>query len=125
VVITNPYQPYPQDGVPPANPAVTLPKPDHGPNSGANSSGTPSSTVVGSHPAVIPSWWLWPMVAVLAIIALAAIGFGVSMARRPAASGGGAAGAVDSERQRREQAFRDLLSPRAPNQRPPDGGSGE
>jgi hypothetical protein len=119
VVITNPYQPYPQDGVPPVNPAVTLPKPDHGPNSGANPSGTPS--VIPAPSQAAPPWWLWVVVAALAIIALVAIGFGVSMARRPAA-GGGAAGAAQSERQRREQAFRELLTPRTPDQRPPDGG---
>jgi hypothetical protein len=117
VVITNPYQGFPQDGVPRANPAVTLPKPDHGPNSG----GTPSVIPAPTQSAPPPGW-LWAVVAALAIIALGAIGFGVSMARRPASGGGGAAaGPADAERQRREQAFRELLSPRAPDQRPPDG----
>lgn len=117
VAIANPYQAFPQDGVPPENPAVMLPKPDHGPNSGANLSPKP----VASAPQITMPWWLWVVIAALAIIALAAIGFGVSMARRPAAGGG----AVDSERQRREQAFRELLTPRAPDQRPPESGGGE
>ena len=118
VVITNPYQGFPQDGVPQANPAVTLPKPDHGPNSGVTPSVTPAPMQSAT-----PPGWLWAVVAALAIIALGAIGFGVSMARRPASGGEGAAASpVDAERRRREQAFRELLTPRAPDQRPPESG---
>ena len=118
VVITNPYQGFPQDGRPRANPAVTLPQPENtSPLGGSSSTGTPGVAAPG---------WLWALVAILAIIALAAIAFGVSMARRPAMNtAAGVVSPAEAERQRREQAVRGLLTPRSPDQRPPEGSGSE
>ncbi len=112
-VIRNPYQGNPQNGIPQANPAMTLPQP-------AASSG---ATSVGSlAPSTGTPWWLWAVLAAVGLLALGTIGFGVSMARKPALStaAGVASPAAEAERQRREQAVRSLLTPRPPDDAPPD-----
>jgi hypothetical protein len=118
VLITNPYQGNPQNGVPPANPAMTLPQPE------VNTPGAPSggaSVSPAGSPASAP-WWLWVVFAVVGVLALSLIVFGVSMARKPALStaAGVASPEAEAERQRREQALRGLLAPHAPDDIPPD-----
>jgi hypothetical protein len=92
---------------------MTLPQPDI--SSGATSVGTVAQST--SAP-----WWLWVTLAVIGILALGVIGFGVSMARRPATVSGAGAPltAAEAERRRREQAVRGLLTPHAPDANPPD-----
>jgi hypothetical protein len=92
---------------------MTLPQP--GASSGATSVGSLASST-GT------PWWLWVVLAVVGLLALGAIGFGVSMARKPALStaAGVASPAAEAERQRREQAMRRLLTPHTPDDAPPD-----
>jgi hypothetical protein len=113
VVIPNPYQGNPQNGIPQANPAMTLPQP--GASSGATSVGSLA-------PSTGTPWWLWVVLAVVGMLALGAIGFGVSMTRKPALStaAGVASPDAEAERQRREQAMRRLLTPHTPGDTPPD-----
>ena len=120
-VIKNPYAAYPQNGVPPSNPAVTLPQPQANPLPSQ-----PGQTSVGpaTQPAPMP-WWLWVALALIGILALALIGFGVSMARRRPASvtmTSGAAPEAEADRRQREEALRRLLAPHAPDEPPGAGG---
>ncbi len=109
-VINNPYAAYHENGKPQANPAMTLPQPQiTAPAAGGTSVGSLAQPAT-------PPWWLWVALAVVGILALGLIGFGVSVARRPTLStaAGIASPAAEAERQRREQALRGLFAPRAP-----------
>ncbi|HEX8998132.1 MAG TPA: M28 family peptidase [Ktedonobacterales bacterium] len=115
LVIENPYKAYPENGVPPSNPAVTLPQPE------ANVAPA-APTSPGSAPTSGAPWWLWVALAIVAILAVGGgIGFGV-WRTRPAVGASGASAEADTERRRREQAVRELLTPRAPDDHPSDGG---
>ena len=107
---TNPYTQFPQDGVPPANPAVNLP------TANSNGSGGQSGAAKPGVNAGIPAW-MW--VALVALIALlGGLFLGISLLRRKPALGsvgesGASMGTEDREtRKRREQALQDLLRPR-------------
>ncbi len=118
-VITNPYAAYPpQNGVPPSNPAVILPQPQNNPQ--------PGQTSVGSaNPPVLTPWWVWVALALVGIVAVGLIAFGVSMARRRPASATVSSGILseaEAERRQREEALRRLLAPHAPDEPPHDGG---
>jgi hypothetical protein len=116
-VIQNPYAPYPQNGIPPANPAVTLPTGGQSPNGGT--SGGSSSLTTTPHivqPVAGPPWALWIALAVAALLALGLIGFGVSRLRRPAP----VSGPEDTERRWREDALRNLYAPPSDTNPPPD-----
>lgn len=106
VVITNPYTKFPQDGVPPANPAVTLPSVNNGASNGTQSGAQ------GQTRASQPGW-LWPAVIAVALVIVAlAIGLGLRYGR-PAPGGvssltpGMTAEDVEARR-RRERALADL-----------------
>jgi PKD repeat protein len=110
VNIANPYTKYgAQDGIPPANPQVTLPTAENG--KGASSAQKQQSGLQ------IPGW-IWSVVIGLALIlSLLAIVIGV-WRRRPATAGApGAPTSFNSAedvaaRRRRENALQDLLKPR-------------
>jgi hypothetical protein len=118
-VIVDPYAAYPaQDGVPPANPAMTLPKPDtntgsnSGSNSGANSAATHTS---GSPTSAGTPWWLWLLLGVV-IVAVAGVLIGFGMRRRQPALATNAPPTQDElDHQERLAAVRNLLTPNAPD----------
>jgi len=130
-VIANPYKAYPQNGYPPYNPAVTLPKTQQYVAQGSGASNGGSSTSPGasqpsasSPPDASTQWWLdwgpWLALALVAVLALGAIGFGIALARRRRAAAARLANTEsEADRQRREEAFRNILASRA-DDRPPD-----
>ena len=109
IVIPNPYTKFPQDGVPPANPAVTLPTAD---NSSATQPGVQTQPGSGSQPG-----WLWPaVIAAALVIAALAIGLGQWLGR-PALGGASSTtpGMTAEEieaRHRRERALAELTQQR-------------
>ena len=119
-VIANPYQNNPQDGIPLANPAVTLPQ------AGANGTGNPSGSTsagqaTGNATSTTP-WWVWLILALLGLVPLSGILLAINMARKLNTSGAMEQATPESvaDRQRREQAVRDMLTPHTPDETPPD-----
>lgn len=112
-VITNPYTRYPQDGVPPSNPAVTLPSAT---NSGSSSNQPARQTQTGG--ATQPGW-LGPLLIVFGLLFVAVVvGLGLWL-RKPApgvASGirYGEAPADVEARKQRERALQELTQRNKP-----------
>ena len=107
LVIANPYIQYPQDGVPPANPAVTLPVATSA-GSSASQPATPSQTGGAGQPG-----WLWLLVIAIALaVALLAIGLGLRFSRPAPGGASGVSYGMTAEdldaRKRRERALQDL-----------------
>lgn len=123
-VIANPYAQFPQDGMPPANPAVTLPQDNQNPTGGSSSGTTGGSSSVTTTPLVVvapPPWWGLALLGVIALLAVGAIVLVLGrLRRRPAPVSGMAPSAAEAERRWREEALRNLYAPPAPDDRPPD-----
>ena len=116
LAVTNPYANFPQDGIPPANPAVTLPKAEaHG---AGNPSGSTSAGATAGNATATTPWWVWLILALLGLVPLSGILLAIRMARKFNPSGVIEQPAPESEedRQRREQALRGLLTPHTPDE---------
>ncbi len=112
-VIANPYTRYPQDGVPPANPAMTLP------SATGNGSGSNQSTHQTQAGSAASPGWLWPVTIVLALaFVVLVVGLGLWL-RKPAPSSvsgiryGESAEDIEA-RKRRERALQDLTQRNKP-----------
>jgi len=110
-LIPNPYTKFPQDGVPPANPAVTLPTT----NSGGSSSAQPGAQ--GNPGGASQPGWLWPTVIVVALaVAALAIGLGFWFGRPAPGSASTKTPGMTAEdmeaRKRRERALTELTQQR-------------
>jgi hypothetical protein len=106
----NPYTQFPQNGVPPANPAVTLPT--------ANSGGGSVTQPVAPKPGASTGLPAWVWIALVALVlALGALLLWIGVLRRKPALGAvgevgtGASAEEIASRKRREQALQDLLRP--------------
>ncbi|HEX9038404.1 MAG TPA: M28 family peptidase [Ktedonobacterales bacterium] len=107
--VSNPYIRYPQDGVPPANPNVTLPVATSANSNGATGGATRRTT--NTRQGV--TGWVW-IAGLALLVALGGLFVAIWLIRRratPPPESPGGMGEERAARARREQALQDLLRP--------------